>query len=118
SKRSKLNGLFRPWGDRGVRAGFIITALVVIGQFVAYTFIRPVLETSEHNTPFLIVIALVVFGFAGVFGNFLIGSIANASPRRALLIALAAIAIGAALIPFSVDHLWLTFAMLVLWGAA
>ena len=118
TERPSLNGIFRPWSDRGVRAGFIITALVVIGQFAAYTFIRPVLETSEHNTPFLIVIALVVYGLAGIFGNFLIGTMTNRSPRQALLTALVAISAGAAIVPFTVDNVWLVFATLVLWGAA
>lgn len=118
AERQGLNGIFRPWGDRGVRAGFVITALVVIGHFAAYTFIRPVLETNDRNTPLLIVAALAVYGLAGIFGNFVIGWAANKSPRRALLISLGTIVVGAAAVPFTVDHTWLLFVALVLWGAA
>ena len=118
TERPGMSGIFHPWRDRGVRAGFFITALIVMGHFAAYTFIRPVLETGEHNTSLLIVVALAVFGLAGVLGNFWIGSISHRSPRRALLIALAAIAAGAAIIPFVVDYTWLVFDALILWGAA
>lgn len=118
AERPRLTGLFSPWRDRGVRAGFVITALVVIGHFAAYTFIRPVLESGHAGAELLIVAALTVFGLAGIVGNTVLGRLSHASPRAALLIALAAIALGAAAFPFTVHHSWAVFAVLVPWGAA
>ncbi|RLP83307.1 MFS transporter [Mycetocola lacteus] len=118
TKRTGLDGLFSPWRDRGVRTGYIITALVVIGHFGAYTFIRPVLETNPETTPTLIVIALAVFGLTGIAGNFAIGAVAGKSPRTALLWALAGIAIGTALIPLAATHTWFALLVLAFWGAA
>ena len=117
AERASLAGLFSPWKDAGVRNGLVITILVVIGQFISYTYLRPVLETGPGISDSLIVAGLTVFGIAGIFGNFFIGTVAHASPRKALLIALGAIAAGSALLPFSVSHLPLVFAALVIWGA-
>lgn len=115
-ERARLSGMLLPWRDRGVRTGFAITALVVVGHFMAYTYIRPVLETNPAITPPLIVAALAVFGLAGIAGNAVIGPFAAGRPRSALLIALGAIALGTAFLPVSVAATWSAFAILALWG--
>ena len=118
TERPRLSGLFSVWTDRGIRTGFLITALVVIGHFAAYTFIRPVLESGNAGGEFLIVAALTVFGVAGLLGNAILGRLSHTAPRTALALALAAIALGAAAFPFTVHHAWAAFAVLVPWGAA
>jgi predicted MFS family arabinose efflux permease len=115
AQRARLAGIFTPWKHRGVRSGFIITALVVIGHFAAYTFVRPVLEGGSAGGELAIVIALVVFGIAGIVGNFAIGAVSHRDPRRAIVIALVGIAAGAAALPFATGQEWL---VLVVWGAA
>lgn len=115
---ARFAGMFAPWRDRGVRAGFLITAFVVIGQFMAYTYIRPTLESGGAITPTAIVIALAVYGLAGIGGNFLIGAVAANRPRLALLLALAAIVLGILLITVAVMSIWTALIVLVVWGAA
>lgn len=115
-ERARLAGIFLPWHHRGIRAGFAITALVVVGHFMAYTYVRPVLETNPAITPPLVVVALAVFGLAGIAGNAVIGPFAAGHPRVALLVALGAIALGTALLPVSVAGIWSAFAVLTLWG--
>lgn len=117
TERARITGMFLPWRDRGVRTGFVITALVVVGHFMAYTYIRPVLETNADITPPLVVAALAVFGLAGIAGNTVIGPLAGRRPRAALLITLGAIVLGTALIPFAVTGIGLAAVVLAGWGA-
>ena len=116
-ERARLAGIFLPWHDRGVRTGFTITALVVTGHFMAYTYIRPVLETDPDITPPLVVAALAAFGLAGIVGNAVLGPFSAGNPRVVLLIALGAIALGTALLPVAVATIWTAFVVLTLWGA-
>ncbi|MEU6857772.1 MFS transporter [Glycomyces sp. NPDC046736] len=115
AERASLRGLFSPWRHRGVATGLLITALVVIGHFAGYTYVRPVLESGDM-TPGFIVAALVAFGGAGVVGNFIIGAYAAREPRRALLIAVGGIVIAAALLPFAVADAITALITVALWG--
>ncbi|MEV7444379.1 MFS transporter [Streptomyces sp. NPDC091204] len=57
-----------------VRAGVIVTFLVVTGQFAAYTFVRPILrDVSGIDTAYVSTL-LLGYGVAGVAGNFLAGT--------------------------------------------
>ncbi|MEV8532500.1 MFS transporter [Streptomyces sp. NPDC051211] len=67
----------------GVRAGVIVTFLVVTGQFAAYTFVRPVLQDVSGVEAGLISTLLLGYGVAGVAGNFLAGT---RDARRTLLV--------------------------------
>ncbi|MER7465890.1 MFS transporter [Streptomyces sp. NPDC097981] len=61
-------------GNRGVRAGVIVTFLVVTGQFAAYTFVRPVLRDVSGIDAAYVSTLLLGYGAAGVAGNFLAGA--------------------------------------------
>jgi predicted MFS family arabinose efflux permease len=62
----------------------IVTSLVVIGQFSAFTFVSPILESvsgvAEPDLPRV----LLVYGVAGMAGNFLAGRFVARSPRRGI----------------------------------
>ncbi|WP_025155987.1 MFS transporter [Leifsonia aquatica] len=116
-ERARLAGMFLPWRDRGVRTGFVITALVVMGHFMAYTYVRPVLETNPAITPALIVAALAAFGLTGIIGNLVVGPVTARRPRMALLLTLGAIALGIGLLPIAVAGIASVFVVLALWGA-
>ncbi|WP_433237885.1 MFS transporter [Streptosporangium sp. CA-135522] len=81
-------------GDKGVRTGVLLTALLVTGHFAAYTFVRPVLQEAAGIDSGLIGALLMAYGVAGVTGNFVAGSRVSRHVRGTLLmiaIALAAI---------------------------
>ncbi|WP_106982722.1 MULTISPECIES: MFS transporter [unclassified Streptomyces] len=59
--------------NRAVRAGVIVTFLVVTGQFAAYTFVRPILQEVSGVDAEHISTLLLGYGVAGVAGNFLAG---------------------------------------------
>ncbi|MFG2874433.1 MFS transporter [Streptomyces sp. NPDC048337] len=68
--------------NRAVRAGVIVTFLVVTGQFAAYTFVRPILQDVSGIDAAYVSTLLLGYGVAGVAGNFLAGA---RDPYRTLL---------------------------------
>ncbi|MFC9294929.1 MFS transporter [Streptomyces sp. NPDC057011] len=68
--------------NRAVRAGVIVTFLVVTGQFAAYTFVRPILQDVSGIDAAYVSTLLLGYGAAGVAGNFLAGT---RDPYRTLL---------------------------------
>ncbi|MGW6978948.1 MFS transporter [Streptomyces sp. NPDC054932] len=81
--------------NRAVRAGVIVTFLVVTGQFAAYTFVRPILQDVSGIDTRYISTLLLGYGVAGVVGNFLAGA---RDPYRTLLVVSSSLTVILALI--------------------
>ncbi|MEI5103366.1 MFS transporter [Streptomyces sp. PmtG] len=101
-----------------LRAGLIAVALLVVGHFAAYTYVRPVLERVPDVGAGLISVLLLSYGVAGIAGNFLGGTFAARDPRRALLIISAALAAVVLLLVPAGASLAASVALLVAWGLA
>ncbi len=69
---AQLPALLR--SNRGVRAGVLVTFLVVTGQFAAYTFVRPILQDVSGIDAEYVSTLLLGYGVAGVAGNFSAGA--------------------------------------------
>jgi predicted MFS family arabinose efflux permease len=94
SRASSPAALAESARNPAVRAGLVITALVVVGHFAAYTFVSPVLQASAGIAEGQLGTLLLVYGVTGVGGNFLAGALTARDVRRvmqgvALLLALA-----------------------------
>ncbi|MBT2457776.1 MFS transporter [Streptomyces sp. ISL-86] len=100
--------------NREVRAGVIVTFLVVTGQFAAYTFVRPILRDVSGVGAEYVSTLLLGYGAAGVAGNFLVGA---RDARRTLLVVSAALAVVLALIAVLPGAVAGT-ALLLAWGLA
>ncbi|WP_350281110.1 MFS transporter [Kribbella sp. HUAS MG21] len=96
-----------------VRVGVILVALIVTGHFAAYTYVRPLLE--PHTGAALIGTLLLVYGVAGVIGNFLTGAL---RPSRALTVIAAGIALTALALPAFGTTIAGSLVLLVIWGLA
>lgn len=48
---------------------YILTAMIVCGHFVAYTYLTPYLEKVGHFSPQMVVIMLLIMGGAGIIGS-------------------------------------------------
>ncbi|WP_214323308.1 MFS transporter [Nonomuraea sediminis] len=88
-----------------------ITVLVITGHFSAYTYLRPFLEQVSHAGPALVGTALLLFGAAGVVGNFAGSGMTARRPGaalvvRALLIGLAAAALALLVTPLVPLAVW------------
>ncbi|MFF5567112.1 MFS transporter [Streptomyces sp. NPDC012623] len=101
-----------------LRAGLLAIALLVTGHFAAYTYVRPALERVPALRPEEISALLLVYGVAGVAGNFLGGAVSARTPRRALLTVSAVLAGTVLLTARAGGSLPATVALLVVWGLA
>ncbi|GHE67388.1 MFS transporter [Streptomyces longispororuber] len=101
-----------------LRTGLVAVALLVVGHFAAYTYVRPVLERVPDVGAGLISTLLLCYGVAGVAGNFLSGTSAARDPRRALLFISAALAAVVLLLVPAGASLPVSVALLVAWGLA
>lgn len=111
----RLPGLLRV---PAVRAGLLVTMLLVTGHFAAYTYVRPVLERVSGVDAGLISTLLLGYGIAGVAGNFAAGTASARDPRRTLITLTALLAPAALLIPVAGRNPLPAVALLMLWGIA
>ncbi|TDD26448.1 MFS transporter [Nonomuraea diastatica] len=100
------------WLSRPLRLVLVLTVLIVSGHFAAYTYVRPFMEQVSHAGPALISTALLVYGAAGVAGNFASGALAARNPRPVLIALAALMALATAALPV----IGLPLAVLVVWG--
>lgn len=101
-----------------VRLGLAITLFLVAGHFMAYTFVRPLLQSHAGFDQAWIGPLLFAYGAAGVAGNFVAGEAAARQPGRVLLTITLALLLTLALLA-ALGHL--RFAggvLLVAWGLA
>ncbi|MFE5586088.1 MFS transporter [Kitasatospora sp. NPDC056531] len=118
TERRSLGGLTDALRNRGVAAGTAITALVVLGHFASYTYVRPVLETDAGLSSGVIATCLLVYGLAGVAGNFTLGPLSGRRPKTAVAIALSGVTLAAVLLPLATGGVVTVLLTLVVWGAS
>ncbi|MER7847668.1 MFS transporter [Kitasatospora sp. NPDC096077] len=116
--RGRLGGLTDALRNRGVAAGAAVTAFVVLGHFAGYTYVRPVLETDAGLSSGTIATCLLVYGLAGVAGNFSLGPLSGRRPKLAVTLALSGVTLAAALLPAATGGVATVLLALILWGAA
>ncbi len=109
--------LARAARHRGVLIVCSITVFLAFGQFVAFTYLAPLVRAHTGLTGTGVSAMLLAYGAAGVIGVVLVGRIADRHPRRALMLCCAGLVTGLALIA-GIPHgtLVLVLAILV-WGA-
>lgn len=103
-------------GRGAFRSLVATTALVVLGQLVAFTYIVPFAENVAGFPAWATAPLLVAFGVAGAVGNVAAGAIANRNPVAASLAMTAAIAAALSGLACSGDHRVLAAALIVAWG--
>lgn len=101
-----------------VRLGLAITLFLVAGHFMAYTFVRPLLQSQAGFGQPWIGPLLFAYGAAGVAGNFVAGEAAARQPGRVLLTITLALLLTLALLA-ALGHLrFASGVLLVVWGLA
>ncbi|MEU6996882.1 MFS transporter [Nonomuraea sp. NPDC046570] len=116
-------GTFRPSGlpqvlrNTSIRTALTVTVLIVSGHFLAYTYVTPVLYEVTGVGPSLMSVLLLVYGVAGVVGNFVGGSMAGRHGPRAVLLVLATSLASATLLTALIGG-YAAIPLLVLWGLA
>ena len=102
----------------GLRRGVVITLSLVAAHFMAYTFVRPLLETRAGFAGDWIGPLLFAYGVAGVAGNFVAGLGAARRERPVLLAIVAALALVLTLHAWLGDRPLAAGVLLLAWGLA
>ncbi|MFC8453803.1 MFS transporter [Kitasatospora sp. NPDC057223] len=110
-----LRGMFR---NRNVRIGLAATFLVVIAHFSTYTYVEPFLEEVTLVGTGRISTFLLVYGVAGLLGNFVAGSMITRGLRGTWITCAALIATATLLLPVVGDRQLAAIGLLVVWGLA
>lgn len=103
------------WSIASVRLALIVTALMVVSQYVAYTYASPALQKFAGVSPAGVGLMLLIMGVAGLFGNLGSAPIMRKRPIVALLLVTVGMTIGVVALVFSGSVLVAGLAMVV-WG--
>lgn len=110
-----LRGLLR---RSGTRLALLMTFLVVLAHFGAYTYVAPFLGEVTRVSPGLVTLFLLAYGAAGVVGNFVGGAVAARRPRAAFAVAAGLIALATLTLPVAGRWAGGAVVLLVVWGVA
>lgn len=100
----------------GVGSGMIGHVLVVLGHFVAYTYIRLSLERIPDVDAGTIVLMLALFGAGGLVGNILVGMIVDRAFARLAVGGPLVIAVTIAIVLLLPGAVTLVAAAVTVWG--
>ncbi|SDK15743.1 MFS transporter [Nonomuraea jiangxiensis] len=112
SAATRTPGAPRTWLSGPLRLVLVLTVLTIAGHFAAYTYVRPFLEQVSHAGPAFVGTALLLYGAAGVAGNFAAGAWAARRPRPVLITLALLMTLSMAALPM----LGLPLPLLVVWG--
>ncbi|MCT9092585.1 MFS transporter [Streptomyces sp. ASQP_92] len=105
---------------RNVNTGFALTLtfLIVLAHFGTYTYVTPFLQQVTHVSPALITLYLLVYGIAGIVGNFLGGATVARYPRGTFAAAASMLAGATLSMPVLGRWDWGAMVLLMVWGIA
>ncbi|MEV6978941.1 MFS transporter [Kitasatospora sp. NPDC093806] len=115
TRPSVLRGVLR---SVNARFALLLTFLTVLAHFGAYTYVAPFLEQVTDVGPQLITVFLLVYGAAGIAGNFLGGAAVTRYPRATFGLAAGMIATATLLLPILGRWQIGAVALLIVWGFA
>jgi len=113
----RLAMLAEQFASKGVRVAVIVTGLVVVGHFAAYTFISPVLQDISGIAQRHVGSLLLLYGAAGILGNIAAGIYAGRHPYRAVLVIPCVLLLVVAVFPWLGVTPASGVALLMVWGA-
>ncbi|PNG17781.1 MFS transporter [Streptomyces cahuitamycinicus] len=118
TQTTRLNVLRGMLKSANARFALVLTVLVVLAHFGAYTYVTPFLEQVTDVGPRLITVFLLIYGAAGIIGNFLGGALVTRHPRAIFGLAAAMIAATTLLLPVLGQWQIGAVALLIVWGVA
>ena len=75
--RQSAQGMFALLRRPPVVFGLLTVAMLFVGQFSLFTYLRPFLEQVTHVSPAMLSIMLLILGVSGFIGTVLIGRVLN-----------------------------------------
>lgn len=110
-----LGGLLR---RTDIRTGLIATFLIVIAHFGTYTYVTPFLQQVTYLESGLISTVLLVYGAAGIVGNFIAGSTISRNLRATFIVSACMLAAATLLLPVLGAGDAGAIGLLIVWGLA
>jgi predicted MFS family arabinose efflux permease len=101
---------------RNGRAGLVATLLLVVGNFAAYTFIEPFLLRRTGVGGGLVSAFLLLYGIAGIAGNFAVGRPLAARMRPTILAVITVLGLSILVMPVLGLSAPGAFVVLAFWG--
>jgi predicted MFS family arabinose efflux permease len=98
------------------RAGLITTLLLVVGNFAAYTFVEPFLRQRTEVSAPLVSVFLLLYGVAGIVGNFAVGRPLAARMRPTILVVIAVLGLSVLAMPLLALAVPGALLVLAFWG--
>jgi predicted MFS family arabinose efflux permease len=98
------------------RVGLIAAVFLFVAQFAAYTYVSPYLQRMVRVGPDTITLALLVFGIAGIVGNFVAGYTLSRSIIGTIGAAKFVLAAAVVLLPLAAHSVVGVFVLLLVWG--
>ncbi|MFE2108552.1 MFS transporter [Kitasatospora sp. NPDC059463] len=115
TRLSVLAGLFR---STNTRYALALTFLIVLAHFGTYTYVTPFLEQVTHAGSRAITVFLLIYGVAGIAGNFLGSALVTRHPRTGFGTAAALLAAATLLLPVLGHSDTGAITLLIVWGIA
>lgn len=100
------------------RVGLIAVLFIGLAHFAAYTYVAPFFKNISHFSPSLISTLLLVYGAAGVMGNFFAGVAASKNIRTTFLVVALLLGLSMALFPLLATSLMGASILIAVWGFA
>lgn len=114
--KGSARGMFALLKRPAVLLGLVTVALLFVGQFALFTYLRPFLEQVTHVGVATLSGLLLVVGVAGFVGTLLIGRVIEAGLHRTLIAIPAIMAAVAALLALLGGSTAATALLLAVWG--
>ncbi|MCT9088933.1 MFS transporter [Streptomyces sp. ASQP_92] len=114
----RLSTLAAQFRNPAVRTGVLTTFLLVGGHFAAFTFVSPALREISGISQSMVGPLLLVFGVAGILGNFLAGAVVGRDVRRVVMMIGCSLALILALFPLVGTSPAGGIVLLIGWGLA
>lgn len=115
--RHSIQQFIQPLQNKNILIGLLITLFLVSGHFMAFTFIRPILQTEHYFSNHQIGLALFAYGVLGMLGNFVLGMSAAKKLKSTLwIIIIGLISSTIILTTTTDDSLMTTVVSLLIWG--
>ncbi|MEG8182711.1 MFS transporter [Nocardia terpenica] len=102
----------------GVRSGLLVTALIVIAHFGAYTYVTPFLRDTTGAGKATVGGYLLIYGLAGIAGTMSTSRTLARSLHGTLAVSAGLIAVATLLLPLLGHRSAGAIALLVVWGLA
>ncbi|WP_327133603.1 MFS transporter [Streptomyces sp. NBC_01343] len=111
-----LAALLHVLRHRALRVAVGVTALIMSGHFLAFTYVAPFLQEVTGVRESLIGALLLVFGAAGLAGNFAAGAVVGRALRASIIACTGLLAVVMAVMYAGGAGAPLVITMLVCWG--